>query len=45
LALRGHSDGLGADVGREDFAGPHPDTGTPRWLIEEAVDVVLGVLV
>lgn len=29
LALRGHTDGLGSDVGGEDLTGPHPDTGTP----------------
>lgn len=29
LALRGHTDGLGSNVGREDLAGPHPDGGTP----------------
>lgn len=35
LALRCHADGLGSNVDGEDFAGPHPDTGAPRWLVEE----------
>lgn len=39
LALRGHTDGLGSDVGGEDFTGPHPDTGTPRRLVEEATGI------
>lgn len=29
LALRGHTNSLGSDIGGEDFTSPHPDTSTP----------------
>ena len=35
LSLRGHADGLGADVEGEDFGGPDPDCGAPGWFVEE----------
>lgn len=33
LGLRGHADGLGADVHGEDFAGPDPGRGAPGWFV------------
>lgn len=33
LGLRGHADGLGADVHGEDFGCPDPYCCTPRWLV------------
>lgn len=35
LRLRGHTDGLRADVHREDLRSPNPDSGTPSRLVEE----------
>ena len=35
LTLRCHTNSLGSDVGGEDFAGPHPGSGAPGWLVEE----------
>ena len=33
LGLRGHTDGLSADVHGEDFGGPNPDGRSPGWLV------------
>lgn len=33
LSLRGHTDSLGSNVHGENFGGPNPGGGTPRWLV------------
>jgi hypothetical protein len=33
LGLRSHTNGLGANVHRENFGRPNPHRGTPRWFV------------
>lgn len=40
LGLRGHTDGLGANVHGENLGRPDPDGCTPRWLVCEIVRFV-----